>query len=316
MAPTSWAFNTAANLWNQTSAADFGGGLLDGVMVTNASGGGVQLASGFSDDFDGTALGLAWTSNSWEPAGGGPTSVSVSGGILSVSGAAIFSDQTLPGAAVEGNLSFPAVSYQHFGLATGFDPVVGNYWAIFSTMGTTDRLFARVNLSGAMQDVDLGGLPSGFHVYRVQAVTGGFQFSIDGVVRATVAADFPAGTPMRAALSTFSGTPQAPLQADWIRQVSYASGGTFTSSIFDAGRTATWGQASLTADLPPGTSIIIETSSGDTPTPDASWSAWTAVGHDGTVTSPGARYLRYRVRFVTNDPTRSPSLLDIAFSWS
>src|SRR5205085_3122974 len=100
---------------------------------------------------------------------------SVAAGALSVSAVEVLSAAGSAGTPIEGRVSFAATPYQHFGLATNFASVSGNSWAMFSTMGTPDTLFARVNANGATQDVSLGALPSGFHIYRVQPVSGGFQ---------------------------------------------------------------------------------------------------------------------------------------------
>jgi hypothetical protein len=314
-APVSWSFTTfdPTTGWQQTTVSDFSAGTQNNTQVTNTSGGEVQLAQGFSDDFTGTSLGSAsWTTNSWASQGGGPTSVTTSNSILSVGGAEVLSTATYSDIPILGRISFGATPYQYFGLATDLASSSGNYWAMFSTMGTSNTLYARVNVNGATTDVSLGALPSGFHLYEVQPTTGAFVFLIDGSQVASINATFPAGTPLRIALSSYSGSPQPPLQADWVQ----LAGGTFTSSVFDAGRTATWGTASWTANLPTGTSLIVETSSGNTATPDSTWSPWTVVSNGGTVASPAARYLRYRVRLVTTDPTLTPVLDNISFTWN
>ncbi|MBV8234438.1 MAG: DUF4082 domain-containing protein, partial [Acidimicrobiia bacterium] len=314
-APVTWSFTTTTALdpWQQTTVSDFSAGTQNNTQVTNTSGGEVQLAQGFSDDFTGTSLSSAsWTTNSWASQGGGPTSVTTSNSILSVSGAEVLSTATYSDIPILGRISFGATPYQHFGLATDLASSSGNYWATFSTMGTNNTLYALVNVNGATTNVSLGALPSGFHLYEVQPTTGAFVFLIDGSQVASINATFPAGTPLRIAFSSFSGSPQPPLQADWVR----TAGGTFTSSVFDAGRTATWGTASWTANIPAGTTLIVETSSGNTATPDSTWSPWTVVSNGGTVASPAARYLRYRVRLVTTDPTLTPVLDDISFTWN
>ncbi len=84
---------------------------------------------------------------------------------------------------------------------------------------------------------------------------------------------------------------------------SLAAGKLFTSPVFDAGQAATWGTVSWTADLPPDATLVLEVSNGNTPTPDSTWSPWAVVSNGGSVASPTARYLRYRVRLVTTDLT-------------
>jgi hypothetical protein len=314
--PFTWSFTTQ-NAWQQTTAADFGAGTLNGTAVTNTAGGEVQLGTGFSDNFAAdTSLSSSWTSNPWQVGGG----VNFSGSVVSVAGTEVLSAQTYSSTGVEASLNFMAAPYQHFGLATDLGAVAGNTWAIFSTMGTANTLFARVNVNGVTTDVSLGALPTGFHTYAVQPLLGAFQFSIDGVVQATINAAVSVGTPLHIAMSSYSMTSPG-LQAAWVRTL----GGTFTSSVFNAGKTATWGAANWTASVPAGTTMIVLTRSGNTPTPDGTWSNWTPVSNGGTVTSPSAQYLQYLVIFVTtdpnsptavNDPLPTPILDNISFNWS
>jgi hypothetical protein len=162
----------------------------------------------------------------------------------------------------------------------------------------------------------LGALPSGFHDYKIQPISGGIQFSVDGTVLTTINLSIPAGTPLAVVMSSFNGAPQPALQVDWVHTLSFVSSGTFTSSVFDAGSAVNWSYASWSANVPTGTTLIVETSSGNTSTPDSSWSAWAPVTNGGTVASPAARYLVYRVLLSTTDPTQTPSLNSISITWS
>jgi hypothetical protein len=96
----------------------FSGGSQSGTMVTNASPGD-SLASIFSENFTETSVSSSWTTNFWTPAGGGPTGVATSRGVLSVAGAELLSTTTVPaGVAVEGSVNFAAGPYEHFDMAT------------------------------------------------------------------------------------------------------------------------------------------------------------------------------------------------------
>ena len=313
----SWSFTTvtgtSSGSFTQTSTADFSGGTATGTTVTNLSGGEIQLGPVFFDDFLGTTLGAGWTLNSWSSAGGGPASSSVANGLLSLSGAGLTSSQVVNGIAIEGRVNFAAAPLQHFGVATSLAVTEGNSWAIFSTMGTTNRLFARVNVSGRTTDVNLGNLPSGFHTYRIQPVSGGFQFLIDGVLSTTISANIPSNASLRVAISSFNGSPRPAIQVDWIRAAAYNATGTFTSSVLDAGRSATWGAANWTADLPSGTSMTIETSSS---VDGVTWSSWSSATNGGTIGSPAGRYIRYRVTLATTASTVTPTLSSISLAWS
>jgi hypothetical protein len=222
---------------------------------------------------------------------------------------------------VEGRVSFAAAPWQHFGLTTSFYEAYDNYWALFSTRDTTDRLFARVNADGAATEVDLGPRPVGFHTYKVRPTTGGFEFCIDGTRRAAVAASFP-GVPLKAGLSDFGGTPGQLLQTDWIAINRYPTTrpGTFTSAVFDAGQPVTWDRVSLTAGVPTGATLTLSVRVG-TRLPDGSILWTTAVAQtdgrltDGSGNPIAGQYLQYTVTMATADPTEAPRLDDISFMW-
>ncbi|HVB39205.1 MAG TPA: hypothetical protein VND92_11730, partial [Vicinamibacterales bacterium] len=72
----------------------------------------------------------------------------------------------------------------------------------------------------------------------------------------------------------------------------------YESDVRDAQMVATWGTISWRAALPAGSRVEIATRTGNTPTPDETWSAWSAPygSADGSpITSPKARYIQWRV---------------------
>jgi hypothetical protein len=306
MAPVTWKFRTTG-IWKQTTVADFSSGTLNGTTVTNTAGGEVQLAAGFTDDFPGSSLSTSWVSNPWQPGGG----VTVANSIASVAGTEVLSTQTFIDIAVQASVNFAAAPYQHFGLATDFAAIAGNSWAVFSTMGSSNTLYARVNANGTETVVSLGALPAGLHTYLVQPMAVGYQFYVDGVLQTTIAASFQASTPLKIGFSAYL-TSGGTLQVDWVKQL----GGTFTSSVFNAGGAATWGTASWTASQPAGTTMIVLTRSGNSATPDSTWSNWAVVTNGGAVASPGSQFLQYMVMFITTDPSLTPILDDITFTWN
>lgn len=94
-----------------------------------------------------------------------------------------------------------------------------------------------------------------------------------------------------------------------------AESGTFTSQALDATNISLWGVLHLTADLAPGTSVSVETRSGNVADPEvAAWSAWSDVGEiepaddhpplqpfELKVDSPPARFLQYRLTLHADD---------------
>ncbi|HEY6360656.1 MAG TPA: hypothetical protein VIX63_06105 [Vicinamibacterales bacterium] len=73
--------------------------------------------------------------------------------------------------------------------------------------------------------------------------------------------------------------------------------GTYTSDVRDATTVATWGAIKWESQAPSGTRVEISTRSGNTRTPDETWSNWSPVytTQEGSpITSPRARYLQWR----------------------
>jgi len=76
-----------------------------------------------------------------------------------------------------------------------------------------------------------------------------------------------------------------------------ANRGTYESESRDAQTIATWGSLSWHGALPAGSRIELFTRSGNTETPDDTWSPWSAAysnGDGSPIVSPKARYLQWR----------------------
>jgi hypothetical protein len=88
--------------------------------------------------------------------------------------------------------------------------------------------------------------------------------------------------------------------------------GTYESEPRDAQVVSTWGVVSWRATVPSGGRIEIATRSGNTETPDETWSAWSNAypSADGSsITSPKARYLQWRA--VIEGRNQSPVLTSV-----
>jgi sugar lactone lactonase YvrE len=80
-----------------------------------------------------------------------------------------------------------------------------------------------------------------------------------------------------------------------------AERGTYISDVRDAQTVAAWGTIKWRAQAPAGTRVEIATRSGNTRTPDETWSDWTDAyaNAEGTaISSPRARYLQWRAVLV------------------
>jgi hypothetical protein len=84
-----------------------------------------------------------------------------------------------------------------------------------------------------------------------------------------------------------------------------AYNGTYTSPVHDTRRPSRWGTITWRAVTPEGTSLVIQTRSGDVAKPDQTWSDWSSNYKDSTgdtIASPPARYIQYRASFSSTDP--------------
>ena len=69
---------------------------------------------------------------------------------------------------------------------------------------------------------------------------------------------------------------------------------------------------------PPGTSVTVQSRTGNVGEPDETWSDWSAEQTDpasARVDSPPGRFVQYRVKLATTDPRRTPELRSVALSY-
>ncbi|QQE11903.1 hypothetical protein JD969_00030 [Planctomycetota bacterium] len=105
--------------------------------------------------------------------------------------------------------------------------------------------------------------------------------------------------------------------------------GTYTSPVLDASQVSLWGTLRITANIPEGTSVTVETRSGNVDNPElAPWSKWSQakvfmpLAEGGSplqpremlVASPPARYIQYRVTLM-GDMNDSPVVGRVATAY-
>jgi hypothetical protein len=252
-----------------------------------------------TEGFDGSSLPAGWTSASWN-AGGGSV---VAGGNVAVNGALLRSSSLAGhGSSIEFVATFGRVAFQHGGY--GVDLATTPRWAIFSTAGTTDTLYARTNSNGSYTDTALGtGFVGSPHTYRIEWLSDRIVFSIDGTVVHTQNAVITGG--MGPVLSDY-GAAGPELLIGSMRMTATARTGVFTSRVLDAGSTADWQKLDVGSQSAAGTGVVIEIRTGPTPSPDSSWTAYTAVSAGADIPNSG-RYLQYRAT-LTGTTATSPVL--------
>jgi hypothetical protein len=90
-----------------------------------------------------------------------------------------------------------------------------------------------------------------------------------------------------------------------------AANGKYDSDVRDAGTVATWGAIRWRASGKPG-DVQLFTRSGNTATPDDTWSAWSRAytkSEGESVTSPNARYLQWRAVLSASEPAGAGPVL-------
>jgi hypothetical protein len=96
-----------------------------------------------------------------------------------------------------------------------------------------------------------------------------------------------------------------------------AERGTYISDVRDAQTVAAWGTIRWRAQLPAGTRVEISTRSGNTRTPDETWSDWASAYTNQTgssISSPRARYLQWRA-VLTGARGESPLLTSVSAAY-
>jgi hypothetical protein len=308
-------FETApAMCFGDDTPADFDSGATSGTYVSRTDGGEVILDPVLGSEFDGSQLPQEFGSFIWTDGG----SANVANSQVTIDGTRVHSWGAGFGAGrtLEFVATFNAASYQHIGFGGGTDAgpnqiFYGYPWAIFST-GSGGPLLARTWDGGAQNNQvmpgDFIGTP---HYYRIDWNPGRVDFFIDGVPMATHIVTLP-GT-MRPAASDFAAGGLT-LKLDWLHMSPFGGSGTFDSRIFDAGTSVPWGSIWWTVDLPAGTALTMATRSGDTPTPDGTWTAFIPVASSGSSIGRTSRYIQYRVSLSTSDIDFTPTLRDVALT--
>ena len=95
-----------------------------------------------------------------------------------------------------------------------------------------------------------------------------------------------------------------------------ASRGVYVSGVRDAETVAKWGTISWRGSTPEGSRIELSSRSGNTESPNATWSDWSSPYADGKgslIASPNARYLQWRATLIAGDA--SPRLTSVTAAY-
>jgi hypothetical protein len=320
-----WASAAPAPFVDDT-AADFAAGVPGAATSATDAPGSVRLKKTLkTEPFNGPALPVGYTFTDWgtpPPAG----SATIDGtGVLNVDGghvnAARFYD---PGQVLEFRAAFSGTAGQHVGFG---DTLGAGPWAIFTTgPGGVDlqaSTLSTVNagpgdaITTAIQNLT----STEMHTYRIEWSAAKVDYYVDNVLRAShplpsVPPDPPMApftSQLRPVISDLTAGDVGKVSVDSLGLSLYPNSGAFESRVENAGDTrAIWGALNATVA---GTGATFETRSGNTATPDASWSAYQSLGAGGHIQSPSAQYIQYRATLTTADDRVTPSLDRVDMSY-
>jgi Purple acid Phosphatase, N-terminal domain len=295
-------FTTPNQTFRDTTTQDFTAGTAGaGAYLSQRANGEVILTPTVGQEFSGTTLPTGWFSTNWS--GGG--SATVANGTLSVNGArsgtsALFGS----GRSIEFSATYSGVPWQYGGFGVTFNEAP---WILVGAKNDSN-LYARTN-NGTQTDTSAGsgwvGTPQRIRIEwngnSIVYYRNGTQFASHPVSIATQ---------LRALFSDFTVGGGA-VTVDWVHMSPYASSGTFTSRVFDAGGNVTWTSAPWTSTTPTGTSVGLSVRTGNTPTPDASWSNWQQLSGPNAPINTQARYIQYQANLSTTDLTKTPELNEV-----
>lgn len=315
MAPS---FTLPGPTLHDTASADFLAGTPgSSTYVAETVNGEVTLKPTAAAEFSGTALPAGWSGIIWTPSQGG--TFSVADGKLAVDGARVGTCDTAaipdcesgiytPGHSLEFIATFSGDPFQHAGLGVKFE---GAPWAMFSTAAGGSLNARTLSAAGPVETALGTALLNAPHRFRIDWTASNVTYFVDGAQVASHAATITG--PMRPIAASDFTPLGGNVVIDWMRMTPYTASGTFMSRVFDALAPVDWATTDWTGVIPAGTTLAIAVRTGNTATPDASWSAFTPL------TAPGAfpaaiahsRYVQYRANMTTTDPNITPQLSDI-----
>ena len=141
---------------------------------------------------------------------------------------------------------------------------------------------------------------------------------MDGALVAEHTSGFDFGaTQMRPLASDLTNGDAGNVRVDWLHMSPYPATGTFDSRVFDAGagQTADWGALNWNSATPAGTGIAISVRTGNTPTPDGTWSAFTPIPTSGGDIAGNSRFVQYRAELTSSDPAQTPTLSEVSIGY-
>jgi hypothetical protein len=294
-----------------TTAANFAAGDPGSdTYIAETGDGEVLLRPALGAEFYGSSLPPGWSATT--QSGGG---ITVQGGALSADGAQVASNSLFaPPRSLEFRATFATTPAQSMGFADLSVPD-RQRWVRFRKLGAGNDLYASSKI-GDRAPVDTlipGSLIGSPHRFRVVWNMASIDFYVDGALVATHA---PAPTLSERVLAADDQLDGTGVIVDWLRMTPFAAAGTFDSHVLDASRRVNWGSFSWNGTTPAGTTLALRARTGDTPTPDGSWSAFAPVSVSGASVGQASRFIQYRAELTSSDPGVTPSLDDVTIDYT
>ena len=98
----------------------------------------------------------------------------------------------------------------------------------------------------------------------------------------------------------------------------HSANGTYFSNVKDTLTPSSWGRVTWKGETPAGTTVTVSTRSGNTRTPDDTWSGWSNAGNDPSgqqIASPKGRFLQWRAELNTTNSKVSPILRSVRVAY-
>ncbi|MBL7744893.1 MAG: DUF4082 domain-containing protein, partial [Chitinophagaceae bacterium] len=307
--PASFVMPAYPCVIDQTEA-DFSLGTTDaGTTIVTEGDGDIILQPVSNQDFSGNTVPAGWGSAAYSGSG----SITVNNGAVTVSGAHIYSDNSYgPGSTLDFVATFNFGSFQGIGFSAD-QPFNTGAWVTLGQAGADGNLYARGS-DGSSINIGAGllGTP---HRYLIKWNADNFEFYIDGNSSPAATLNFTLASNMYAQISDFPLN-DGVLSVDRIRVIPYAAAGTFTSRVFDAGTVKPWGAITWSSSVPASTGIAMFVRTGNTPTPDGTWSDFLPVAASGNSVGASSQYIQYRTDMTTSDARFTPVLRDVVIECS
>jgi hypothetical protein len=302
-----WTSAASASVFADDTAVQFAAGT-PGPATDVVEVGTVRLKPAI-DWFAGTSLPVGLSGAQWAPPNG---TWSVGAGVLTADGARVQGATTYaPGEELETSASFSGAAAQHVGFAVTLDD---GPWAIISTGGGGGLGASTRATPGATPTFDPISVPNptGSNTYRIEwsATAVRYYLNVGGVAQLVASRPVAITSQMRPMVSDYTADSRSVrVNSLAVTPLVFATSGTYESNVKDAtDPRAVWRTLDPIIDTPAGTAVVLQTRSGNTATPDASWSGYQPPGAGGAIQSPSRRYIQYRATLSSSDAHVTPTV--------